>query len=65
MTRAEAIEILTSTTLGEEVGMGAYTASAAYKSANGDIYDGTPGLSDEIRAALGVCPDITWDEAEA
>lgn len=63
--RAAAIKVLTSTTLGEDIGLGAYTAIAAYKSANGDIHEGTPGLSDEIRAALRACPDITWDEAGA
>lgn len=51
-TRNQAIETLTTTTLGEEIGLGGYTDSAAYKLANGDIDASTDGLSDEVRDAI-------------
>lgn len=62
MTRKQAISILTSTILGEEIGLGGYRDSAAYKLVNGDISAKTNGLSDEVIAAINAAPSLTWEE---
>ena len=64
MTRAAAIEILISTTLDEDVGVGHYRASAAYKLVNGDINASTEGLSEEIRAAIDAAGVVDWGDID-
>lgn len=62
MTREQAIEILTSTILGEDIGLGGYSDSAAYKLVNGDISAKTTGLSDEVIAAINAADSLAWEE---
>lgn len=62
MTREKAIEVLGSTILGEEIGLGGYSDSAAYKLANGDISATTAGLSDEVVAAINVVESLEFEE---
>lgn len=62
MTREQAIEILTTTIIGEEIGLGGYSDSAAYKLCNGDISDKTAGLSDDVRQAIEAVETLEWEE---
>lgn len=62
MTREQAIEVLASTILGEEIGLGGYSDSAAYKLVNGDISANTKGLSEEVVAAINAADSLTWEE---
>lgn len=50
--RGEVIETLASARLGEDVGIGGYSETAAYKWCNGDISETTAGLTDEVREAI-------------
>jgi hypothetical protein len=62
MTREQAIEVLTSTIIGEEIGMGGYRDSAAYKLANGDISETTAGLSEETIEAIKAVGSLDFAE---
>ena len=60
--RQDAINLLTSTILGEDIGIGSYRDSAAYKLCNGDISAKTSGLSDDVINAIAVVGSLTWEE---
>jgi len=62
MTRRDAIARLTEITLSEDIGIGGYTDSAAYKIANGDIGGDTSGLDDETRRLVALVGSLEWSE---
>jgi hypothetical protein len=62
MTRPEAIQYLATITLGENVGIGGYSASASYKLANGDIGGNTSGLDADTREAVAIVGSLEWSE---
>ena len=62
MKRNNAIGRLAEITLSEDIGIGGYTDSAAYKLANGDIKSDTPGLDDETREWVALVGSLEWSE---
>lgn len=61
-TRKQAIEELNSIKLGEDVGAGGYTDTAAYKLANSDIDAKTEGLSQEVIDLINVVGSVEFEE---
>lgn len=61
LTRDEVIRVLMVNKLGENVGLGGYTDTAAYKLCNGDISSTTAGLSDDVRAAVIAASEMGLD----
>lgn len=62
MTRRDAIARLTEITLSEDIGIGGYVDSAAYKLANADISSDTSGLDDETRRLVALVGSVEWSE---
>lgn len=60
--RSQAIEELVNTILGEDVGVGGYKDSAAYKLANGDIDATTAGLNAETVEAIRAVGTLEFEE---
>lgn len=52
MSKNEIVTVLNSVKLSDDIGMGGYSDTAAYKLANGDIDATTAGLPDDVRAAI-------------
>ncbi len=63
LTKRQAIDLLHDITLSEDIGLGGYQDTAAYKFCNGDISRTTEGLPDDVREAIGQWGgEITWDD---